>query len=235
MESANDVVKAINNDKDGFFKTVFNFNDDSKKEMLNIIQYLILSIIPCVLILKTVRYTMPEEDESKGSLEILAEILGQVTFLILAMYFSNKAIRYIPTYSGVNYVTSQDELSFLLPFMILLLTMQTKIGLKVNILFDRALDLWYGKNEDAKISQGKNNIRVTQPLSGQYNPSQADNDNMNLLPTNTSMTTQIPTMNPQQSPDFNSMYQSQNTPMPGAQQPGIEPMAANEMGGFSSW
>ena len=46
---------------------------------------------------------------------------------------------------------------------------------------------------------------------------------------------------PQQSPDFNQMYQNNATPMPGAATPGdtMEPMAANEafggMFGGSSW
>lgn len=235
MEGTNDVLKNGKITNQGFFNTVFNMDDDSKAEMLNLVQYIIIAIIPCVFILKSVRYVVPEEDESKGSIELLAEIIAQIVYMILAIYFSNKAIKYIPTYSGVKYVAEGDATNFLLPFMILLLTMQTKIGAKVNIIVERLIDAWNGRQEDT--TAGKNKVKVSQPLAGQYQHSAADNlDNMQLLPSNQNVSMQIPNIQPQQSPDFNQMYQQQNTPMPGASTPGLtEPMAANEMGAFSNW
>ena len=130
--------------------------------------------------------------------------------------------------------------------------MQTKIGAKVNILFERVMDLWHGRSEDAvHVKDGKNNVKVSQPLAGRHAPSQADSlDNMRLLPNNPGVTMQVPNttnIQPQQSPDFNLMYQNQVTSMPGAASPGggmesfggmPEPMAANDAlgsGGFSSW
>lgn len=247
MEKATDVVKSVPNDAAGFFKTVFNFDEDSKAEMFNLLQYMVLAIIPCIIILKAVRVMVPEEDDTKGSIEIAAEIIGQIAFMAVAMYFSNKAIRYVPTYSGANYMGGTDMTGFMLPFMVLLLTMQTKVGAKVNILFDRLMDLWHGRSEDAvQVKDGKNNVKVSQPLAGRHAPSQADSlDTMQLLPNNPGMTMQVPNttnIQPQQSPDFNLMYQNQVTPMPGAAVPGgmesFEPMAANVAlggGGFSSW
>lgn len=235
MDSINDVMKN-GKTNEGFFNTVFNMNYDSKAEMLNMTQYIIIAILPCVLILKSVRYLVPEEDNSKGSLEILAEIIIQIVYMILAIYFSNKGIKYVPTYSGVKYVNEGDTTNFLLPFMILLLTMQTKIGAKVNILFDRVLDTWYGRNETVADNSQKYDIKVLQPLAGQREPT--DNlDKMQLLPSNPNVSMQIPTMQTEQSPDFNQMYQQQITPKPGAATPGIsEPMAANELGGgFTNW
>ena len=216
MEKATDVVKSVPNDATGFFKTVFNFDEDSKAEMMNLLQYMVLAIIPCVIILKAVRVLIPEEDESKGTIEIVAEIIGQIAFMAIAMYFSNKAIRYVPTYSGSNYIGGTEMTGFILPFMVLLLTMQTKIGAKVNILFDRAMDLWHGRSEDAvQVKEGKNNVKVSQPLAGRHAPSQADSlDNMQLLPNNPGVTMQVPNttnIQPQQSPNFNLMYQNQVT------------------------
>lgn len=235
MESTNDVLKTGKITNQGFFNTVFNMDEDSKAEMLNLVQYIIIAIIPCVFILKSVRYVVPEEDESKGSIELLMEIIAQIVYMILAIYFSNKAIKYIPTYSGVKYVSEGDATNFLLPFMILLLTMQTKIGAKVNIIVERGMDAWNGSQEDNTSSKSK--VKVLQPLAGQYQHSAADNlDNMQLLPSNQNMSMQIPNIQPQQSPDFNQMYQQQNTPMPGASTPGMtEPMAANELGAFTNW
>lgn len=246
MEKATDVVKSVPNDATGFFKTVFNFDEDSKAEMFNLLQYMVLAIIPCVIILKAVRVLVPEEDDTKGSIEIAAEIIAQIAFMAIAMYFSNKAIRYVPTYSGSNYMGGTDLTGFMLPFMVLLLTMQTKIGAKVNILFDRLIDLWHGRSDDAvQVNYGKNNVKVSQPLAGRHAPSQADSlDTMQLLPNNPGITMQVPNttnIQPQQSPDFNLMYQNQVTPMPGAAAPGgmeyFEPMAANGAlgGAFSAW
>ena len=49
--------------------------------MFNLLQYMVLAIIPCVIILKAVRVLVPEEDESKGSIEIVAEIIAQIAFM----------------------------------------------------------------------------------------------------------------------------------------------------------
>ena len=199
------------------------------------------------MILKAVKVAVPEEDDSKGSFEIVAECLAQVAFIILAIYFSDKAIRYVPTYSKCDYVKG-NILSFLLPFIILMLTMQTKLGAKINILLDRVMELWHGKSEDA-VNVKSGNVKTTQPLAGQHQPSQADRrtDNMNLLPSTPGMTG-MPTgvIPPQGGPDFNQMYQSAPTPMVNAHTPGQEnmmggmmdhgPMPANALvEGFSSW
>lgn len=242
METATSVIKSVNGDKNGFINVVFSFNDDAKSEMLNMVQYTIIALIPSIIILKVIKNIAPEDDDSKGSLEISLEILVQIVFMILAMYYTNKAIKYVPTYSGVNYVSSGDPTIFLLPFVILLFAMQTKIGAKANILYERLMDLWHGKSDDAsQANVGKNGVRVSQPLAGQHNPSQADMLDMSqLLPNNTGLTTRMPgaaRMQPQQSPDFNAMHNSQPTPMPGAAMPGYsEPIAANDFGGgFSNW
>ena len=44
----------------GFFKHVFNFEEESQAEMLNIIQYGILAIIPVVILNKMVQTLIPE-------------------------------------------------------------------------------------------------------------------------------------------------------------------------------
>ena len=125
-----------------------------------------------------------------------------------------------------------------------------KLGAKLNILCERLADMWHGRSitpPPKTNTQGGGGVRVTQPLAGQHQPSQADYlDNNQLLPANrelTSMpTTQVPNqMAPQQSPDFNNMYQNNPTPLEDAMVPGQmqEPMAANEafggMFGGSSW
>ena len=61
--------------KKNFFKHVFNFEDESKAEMLNIVQYTLIAIIPMVLLNKSIQKYVPEADDQKSSLEVLAEII----------------------------------------------------------------------------------------------------------------------------------------------------------------
>ena len=242
METATNVLKSVNGDKNGFINTVLSFNDESKCEMLNIVQYSFLAVIPSIVILKAIKNISPEDDDSKGSIEISIEVLLQLAFMVLAMYFTNKAIKYVPTYSGRDYVSVGDSTLFLLPFVVLLFAMQTKIGAKTNILYERGLVMVRGEPDDnIRVNTGKNGVRVSQPLAGQHNPSQSDMLDMSqLLPHNTGTSTQMPNavrMQPQQSPDFNTMHASQTTHMPGAAMPGMsDPIAANDFGGgFSNW
>jgi hypothetical protein len=57
-------------DSKSFFKHVFNFDDDSKSDILNIIQYALIAIIPIVLLNKSVGKYVPESDDKKGSLHL---------------------------------------------------------------------------------------------------------------------------------------------------------------------
>jgi hypothetical protein len=231
----------------GFFKYVFNFDEDNMCGILNLLQYTIMAIIPVLFILKGVKNLIPEEDETKGSLEILVESLGQIVLIVSAIWITNKMIRYFPTYSGCDY-DDFNAINFMIPFLIILSTMQSKLGLKLNILMDRVLDFWHGRDSSSAAASAavaaKNNVRVTQPIAGQpvpqHQPSQSDFRDQ-LLPSNPQLT-QMPSQHigvakPPQSmtPDFNQMHQVQVTP---SQQQMFEPMAANEGIGSmfgSSW
>ena len=252
MENITESVKSIPKGSVGFFKQVFNFDDENKCEMLNMIQYTIIAIIPVMIILKAIKHIVPEEDDSKGSLEILAESVGQIVLIILAIWFTNKIIHYIPTYSECSYA-KLNSTNFIIPLLIILTTMQTKFGMKLNILFDRVTDFCTGKVNDGK-KEGKSNKASSHPASKQgqavHQPSQSDyRDLSQILPSNPQMSTMPSYQQPsvsqiamqehgmhQSSPDFNSMYQGPNTPLANAQSPGggmMEPMAANE--GFSAF
>ena len=242
MENVSETIKSSKSDKMGFFEYVFNFDDENKNTIMNMLQYTILSIIPVILILKLTKHIFPEEDDTKGSLEITAESIGQLLIIILGIWFTNKIIQFIPTYSGEAY-HKFNEITFILPFMIILATMQTKLGAKFNILTNRVLELWTGKTADGSTQQAQQNngVRVSQPFAGQtqpqfHQPSQADHLDINqILPRNTQLTA----MPQQQKPDFNQMYQNQA--MGGQGQPmtePFEPMAATgALGGMfgSSW
>jgi hypothetical protein len=242
MENVSETIKSSKSDKMGFFEYVFNFDDENKNNIMNMLQYTVLSIIPVILILKLTKNIFPEEDDTKGSLEITAEGIGQLLIIMLGIWFTNKIIQFIPTYSGEAY-HKFNEITFILPFMIILATMQTKLGAKFNILTNRVMELWTGKTAEpsAQQAQQANGVRVSQPFAGQgaqmqpqfHQPSQADHLDINqILPRNTQLTA----MPQQQKPDFNQMYQNQSMGQPMTES--FEPMAANgALGGMfgSSW
>ena len=170
MDKISDSVKSVQDESAGFFNYVFNFDTENKHRMMNMIQYTLLTIIPVLLILRGIKHIIPEDDDSKGSLEILAESVGQVILIMMAIWFTTKIIYYIPTYSGEEYLKPNDT-SFIIPFILILATMQTKLGAKFNILIDRAMLMISGKSgEAAAQQQGKNVVRVSQPLGGPSYP-----------------------------------------------------------------
>ena len=228
MDKISDSVKSVQHESSGFFNYVFNYDTENKHRIMNMIQYTLLTIIPVLLILRGIKHIIPEDDESKGSFEILAESVGQVILIMLAIWLTNKIINYIPTYSGEEY-PKFNEISFIIPFIIILATMQTKLGAKFNILIDRVMNLIFGNKEEQKKEQqqqGQNVVRVSQPMAGgQHQPSQADYlDRTQLLPSNPQLSA-MPTQQQQPIPDMNSMYQ----------QPYNEPVAANDGNWGSAW
>jgi hypothetical protein len=237
MDKISDSVKSVQGESMGFLNYVFNFDTENKHHIMNMLQYTLLTIIPVLIILRGIKHFIPEDDEAKGSLEILFESIGQVIIIMLAIWFTNKIIQYIPTYSGEHY-SKFNEITFVIPFILILATMQTKLGAKFNILIDRLMTAITGRGVDAKAQQaanGQNVVRVSQPLAGQmHQPSQADYlDRSQLLPSNP-MLSALPTKYP---PQLNQQQPQQPQQMDGAMYQAPEPMAANDGGGGwgSSW
>ena len=208
-----------------FFKHVFNFDDDSKSDILNIIQYAILAIIPVVILNKSIGKYVPEADDKKGSLELSAEIVIQV----------------IVTYSNTKYVDFSVMYNILAVLMITM-SLQTKLGEKVSILVDRLMELWNGPSDNKKKKNGA--VKVSQPISGQQilpqtppPPMYTDGTAISSLPTSDSQPDST-----QQMPNYNNMYRQDTTPLVGAATPSMSegfggPVAASEFlggGGFGS-
>ena len=165
-----------------FFNHVFNFDSDNKANMLNLVQYILIGIIPIVLTLKAIKIYIPEEDDTKQTLEISLEVVIQLVSIFFAIWFIDRIIRYFPTYSGVAY-HKFNEVNFVLPLLIILVTMQTKLGAKINILVERALNIWNGGAHVGNSNQG--NVKVSQPIvtPGIHQVSRADNlDNTLITP-----------------------------------------------------
>ena len=235
-------------DSKGFLKHVFNFDDDSKYDILNIIQYAIIALIPVIILNKSMSNYVPEADEKKSSVELSAEIIIQIIVMFIGLLMIHRVITFVPTYSGVKY-PDFNIVFIILAVLMITLSLQTKLGEKVSILFDRLMDLWNGTDSTKK--KGKSgNVKVTQPIAGQQQmggsitgqvmpqsqSTYTDGTSINSLPTSSSTSTQ-------QLPNYDNMYKEQNTPLVNAATPGgmegfQEPMAANAVlggGAFGSW
>jgi hypothetical protein len=225
-------------DSKGFLKHVFNFDDDSKYDMLNIIQYAMIALIPVIILNKSMSNYVPEADDKKSSVELSAEIIIQIIVMFIGLLIIHRVITFVPTYSGVKY-PDFNIVFIILAVLMITLSLQTKLGEKVSILFDRLMDLWNGTDSSKK--KGKSgNVKVTQPIAGQQpqqqmimpqtQPTYTDGTSINSLPTSSSSTQQLP--------NYDNMYRQDTTPLVNAATPGVssEPQAANEaFGGFGGW
>jgi hypothetical protein len=242
MESFEETSKGSSSKK-GFFKYVFNFDEDSKSDLMNITQYALLAIIPIIVLNKISQKYVPEANEEKGTFEILAEVISQVLLIFFGLFLINRIVTYLPTYSGEKY-PEVNIIYIILTVLMITLSLQTKLGEKVSILSDRVIELWDGgkndkNNQNAKKTSG--NVKVSQPISGQAPMlnqinalSQSLYSGNNGGQTNSTPINQLPNVNPpEQTTDYNSMYRNDFNPLQGAATPGgnsesFGPMAAND-------
>ena len=207
--------------KKTFFNHVFSTTEESKAEILNVAQYSFMGIIPIVILNKLIQRFIPEADPEKSSLELLAEILIQVVVMFGGIILIHRMITFVPTYSEFKY-ESLSLTNVILAFLVLVLSIQTKLGIKVNILYDRVLDLWNGTDSSSEKPSHKKNVRPSS--MSRHVPSQADSlDSFqsDMFPPAPLATTPVK----QQQPMMQSL-----APPPQQQQPRQDsygPMAAN--------
>lgn len=229
-------------DSKSFFKHVLNFDDDSKSDILNIIQYALIAIIPVVILNKSMGKYVPESDDKKGSVEISAEIVIQIIVTFIGLLIIHRIITYIPPYSGSQY-PEFHIVYIILAILMITMSLQTKIGEKVSILVERIVELWDGTS-GKKTKNGKNvSVKVSQPIAGQQMmqppaTSYTDGTAISALPTNDVSYGNQNTVQAQQLPNYDAMYRQDATPLVGAANPGMsegfgEPIAANSAIGGS--
>lgn len=247
MEAFEETVKEGSKRGSSFVDHVFRLDEQQQGVLLNIVQYTIIGFVPILVMLYLVRTYVPEPDDHKATLMILVEIIGQILFMFVFIYFIHRLITYIPTYSGYRY----SEFNFtttILGILMILLSIKTKLGEKVQILVERAIELVGGETSynaaaggvAGKGAHGANGgaVRITQPLSQPYaggvpggmvgggmappNPVLTSNRNTGTADYGLSQASQ-------QTQHFNSTYaQNVGAGMPGGMM-SFEPMAANEV------
>ena len=79
-----------------FFNHVFNFDEDTKCQLMNLSQYAVTAIVPVLVLNKTIQNFVPEADDEKRSFEILAEVVGLVVLMFTSMFFIHRIISFIP-------------------------------------------------------------------------------------------------------------------------------------------
>jgi hypothetical protein len=191
-------------EKTTFFSHVFNFETDSRNEIINIIQYCIFAVMFIMILNKGVQTYMPELDKDKGTIAISVEILIHVIVLFVGILFIHRIITFIPTFSGIKYA-DQNIITTILPVVVVLLSI-SKLGEKVSILMDRVMG--------DKVVSTPVKLTPMQPL-GTNTPQ--------LLPHGVNTGNPMSSQGSQE-PDFNTMFSGPSTPIVTEQ---FEPMPSN--------
>jgi len=209
----------IKQEKLDFFSHLFRFDNETKHELSNIIQYTVLAIIPIVVLNKVMKRYIPDADEDKGSLEITFEVLLQIIILLLGIYYIHRLVIFVPTYSTTDYPDFHVT-SFVIILLVIILSLQSKLGEKINILVSRVVDLWNGESSLKEKPKQKQTVKqvVQQQKVQQEQESYA-------------IPQQPRQEQPQQTlPDYNLMYGNNIVP-----QEETQLLAANEvLGGFGT-
>ncbi len=230
----------------GFLKHVTRFDSETKSELSNLIQYLVIVIIPVFVLNKMISNVIPEFDEKKGNIELLGEVIAQSICLILGIYIIHRIVTYLPTFSGDNLA----ELNLMnVVLLIVFFSMNSDTGKKINQVYTRAMKSWNGE-EEAPVVKNKDGsvVKVSQPIAGKqgmqnqmqqaqptHQASRADyvGTHNQMLPPANNVVQQVHTAPEQQMGQAAGMNNNMYGGMGGM---AAEPLAANDgFGAFSSF
>jgi hypothetical protein len=234
MEQINGEINKSNT----FLSHMFSFDNDTKSELLNIGQYALVSIIPLLTLVKIVDTFVPIFDPTKGNIELVGEIMVHLALLIAAVFFVDRLVKFVPTYSGKGHAS----INFLNIVIMFYLTSE-KMGEKIIELSKRVDNMWNGNLTPVEtVGKKENKVSVSQPIKQvqraqpTHHASRADyldtHDQMNATE---NVQNEVMQQQPNSSGASNDMYN--NMGYAGPQDSGImEPMAANDaLGGFTSF
>jgi len=227
--------------KIGFFEHVFEFKEDTKNDLLNIGQYSLLSILPVIGLNKLMKNYIPDADDTKGSLEIVFEIVAQVLVIFIGLFYIHRIVTFVPTYSKDSYPPFHMT-NIVLVVLFITLSLQTKLGEKGNILYERVNALISGEESLKHVQPVQQQQQYQQPREVLPPPAVTRDTQQNQQLQNQNNLGQSLGSTPiSSSPNFDQMYQQNPTPLvnansPAPQQMGPPPlMAANEALGGSAF
>lgn len=166
----NNLQKSSSISNISFFKHVTRFDSETKTELSNLLQYLVIIIIPIYILNRFINGVIPKFNENKGNIELLGEVIMQVISLLLGVYIIHRIVLYIPTFSGNNLM----DVNFMnLVLIIIFSGLNSENGKKVNHVYNRLMLAWNGKKKEEEKKDPNDNsvVKVSQPIAG--NPMQA--------------------------------------------------------------
>lgn len=175
--------------KPGFVEYITTISSNEKSQMLNLVQYGGLAILPLLVLLKLMKMYIPPEDPNKGSTELVIEVVLQLSFMLLALLMIHKLILFVPPYSKMEY-GNVNMITIVLPLFFLMFAMDTNVSEKLNTLFDRLL-LAVGLKKEAFEDEQKTKPNGLQTQSTHQTVAQTG-ANTTLPPPQTSESFQIP-------------------------------------------
>ena len=107
--------------KQGFFNHMTNLKKGEKSELYNVLQYSVLALLPLIILIRINQNLWPKADEKKGTVELLAEMIGEVALTCLIVFIVFRIMDYIPTFSGeplkcINLLTIMTTVIISLPW-----------------------------------------------------------------------------------------------------------------------
>ena len=162
---------ASSNKSEGFFKYYFTLDSDDKNDITNAMQYLVLILVPAILLEFTlIHYLFPcDENDKKSTWKLLGEAGAEFALALLGIIFIDRAIRYIPTYSGVT-LSSLNYIQLLVGMLIFKSTFDgapCEGEGKIKILHQRLLQYLEGDESNTFKNRKKDDsvVKVHQPIS----------------------------------------------------------------------
>lgn len=208
----------------GFFSWVFYMDERMKIELTNIGQYIGLALLFYSFLIYFMNMYLPFIDDTNSSIEIIIRLLLFVYILFYSIYFINRVICYIPTFSGnpyPDYIMYDSKFMFSSIISIIITTVSFHESFKIgmNALYERLKSLTTSSNDTPKKKKKKVSINENENTSDQQQSLPPMHNS--LYTGNTTSINQLPVVNVQR-----NNYQEE--PQNQGQSP--EPMAANEGG-----
>jgi len=129
-----DSIKPITNQ--GFFTYVFKLSRFKQEDLMNIIQYTLLSIVPVILFVYFTKKYFPSLEENDSSLYIFTVTVIELIFMIIGIFFIDRIINYIPTYSGKYYETI-NLTTIVIIFVLFMLITETGFKKRTLVMLER--------------------------------------------------------------------------------------------------
>lgn len=152
----------------GFISRLTDVDAETKTNLMNSIQYIVLAIIPVACSTLLLKYFFDNaKPESKGTVELLAEIVGQAVVTLILLFIVHKLVTSVPTYTSVSITPINYTTLSVIVVLSLFLTNSFRITDKFNNLVEKVKEMWDGKKEETaahKNASGK--VSVSQPISG---------------------------------------------------------------------